>query len=293
MRLAFLFLLAAVPAAAQTLAPRPVQAVLSGRFADPDLVESSGAARLARLPGVIFTLNDSGNPPQLFATDSAGRAIGRWLVPGTTNRDWETLSIGPCPDGACFYIGDTGDNAERRPQVVIYRVKVPELAVFKGAASRDPARTDSAVVRYPDGSHDVEASWVGDAGDVLLVTKGRSGGVKLFRVPASAFGRREPVTAVLVQPVPITPFPAFGRLVTDAARSPDGRSVVIRTYTELYVFPLLGDGRIGPLTKSCNVAGLEPQGEGITWLDDRRLLLTSEARTGSGAGPLHIVSCDG
>lgn len=293
MRLAFLFLLAAVPVAAQTLAPRPVQAVPSGRFADPELRESSGAARLARLPGVIFTLNDSGNPPQLFATDSTGRAIGRWLVPGVTNRDWETLSVGPCPAGTCFYIGDTGDNLEQRPRVVIYRVKVPDLAVFKGAANRDPARADSAVVRYPDGSHDVEASWIGDEGDVLLVSKGRSGGVRLYRVPASAFGKREPVTAALVQPVPITPFAAFGRLVTDAARSPDGGTVVIRTYTELYFFPLLGDGRLGPLAKSCNVAGLEPQGEGITWLDEQRLLLTSEARTGMGPGPLHIVRCDG
>lgn len=293
MRLAPLFLLAAVPAAAQTLVPRPVQAVLTGRFADPDLRESSGVARNPGGPRVLITINDSGNPPELFATDSTGRAIGRWLVPGTTNRDWETLSVGPCPDGTCFYIGDTGDNLERRPQVVIYRVKAPDLSVFRGAANRDPARVDSAMVRYPDGSHDTEASWVGDAGDVFLVTKGRSGGVKLFRVPAGAFGKREPVTAVLVQPVPIPPLPALGRLVTDAARRPDGGAVVIRTYSELYFFPLLGDGRLGPLAKSCNVAGLEPQGEGITWLDDRRLLLTSESRAGMGAGPLHVVTCDG
>ncbi|HSB52851.1 MAG TPA: hypothetical protein VLD58_00770 [Gemmatimonadales bacterium] len=291
MRLASFFLLLAVPAAAQTLAPRPVQAVLTGRFQEHDLTESSGVARISSVPRVIFTLNDSGNPPEIFATDSSGRAIGRWLVPGASNRDWESLSIGPCPAGSCFYIGDTGDNAERRGQVVIYRVTIPALATFRGAADHTPTRLDSAVVRYPDAPHDAEAAWVADAGDYFIVTKGRSGGVRLFRVPASAFGRNEVVTAVLVQQLPIDPLPAFGRLVTDAARSPDGRQVVIRTYTELYFFPLLGDARLGPVTRSCNLAGLEPQGEAVTWLDDRRLLLTSEASI--GAGVIHIVSCDG
>jgi hypothetical protein len=293
MRLASLFLLLAVPAAAQTLAPRPVQALLTGRFQDPDLRESSGAARTVMAPGVIFTLNDSGNPPEIFATDSSGRAIGRWLVTGASNRDWEALSIGPCPTGSCFYIGDIGDNAERRDRVVIYRVKVPALQVFLGSADRAPVRLDSALVRYPDTPHDAEATWVGDTGDYFIVTKGRSGGVKLFRVPSAAFGRSQVVTAVLVQQVPIEPVPAFGRLVTDAARSLDGRQVVIRTYTEVYFFPLLGDGRLGPVARSCNVAGLEPQGEAVTWLDQRRLLLTSEAREGMGAGPIHIVSCEG
>jgi hypothetical protein len=291
MRLALLAIIIAVPLSAQTLAPRPVQAVLTGRFQEPDLTESSGAVRTASAPALIFTINDSGNPPEIFATDSTGRAIGRWRVPGATNRDWEALSVGPCPAGSCFYIGDTGDNAERRAQVIIYRVKLPALPVFRGAGDRSATALDSAMVRYPDGSHDAEAAWVGDAGDYFIVTKGRSGGVKLFRVPASAFGKREAVTAVLVQPLPISPLPAFGRLVTDAARSPDGRTLVVRTYTELYFFPLLGDGRLGPLTKSCNVAGLEPQGEGVTWLDDRRLLLTSEASI--GAGVIHIVTCDG
>jgi len=285
--------LAAPAGCARTLAPRPARAVLTGRFQDPDLRESSGVARSRAHPRVLFTINDSGNPPEVFATDSSGRPLGRWLVPGIRNRDWEALSIGPCPAGSCFYIADIGDNLEREPQVVIYRVRVPAgLQVFRGVADPGPLDLDSAVVRYPDGPHDAEATWVDDTGDLFIVTKGRSGGVKLFRVRAAAFLARQPVTATLVQRLPIEPEQRVGRLVTDAARSPDGRRVAIRTYTELYLFPRAPAGRLGPPTV-CNVAGLEPQGEGLDWLDDRRLVLTSEAPPGTTAGPIHIVSCGG
>ena len=293
MRAALLLLTIASPTATQTLAPRPVQAVLTGSFQDPDLRESSGVTRSSTQRGVLFTINDSGNPPEIFAIDSSGRPLGRWLVPGAGNRDWEALASGPCPAGTCFYIGDIGDNLERRPRIVIYRVRIPGLQVFRGAADTGPLNLDSALVRYPDGAHDAEAMWVGDAGDVLIVSKGRNGGVRLYRVPASAFGRAQPVTAVLVQPVPIESSWFFGRLVTDAARSPDGRRVALRTYSEIYLFPLLNGGRLAEPAIVCNIAGLEPQGEGIVWLDHRRLLLTSEAPTGTRAGPIHIVTCGG
>lgn len=148
------------------------------------------------------------------------------------------------------------------------------------------------MVRYPDGPHDVEAMWVEADGSVALVSKGRSGGVRLFRVPASGFGAAGGVDAQLLQVLPIAPDQSLGRWVTDAARAPDGRRVAIRTYTELYLFPQLPAGRLGtPVI--CNVAGLERQGEGVEWLDDRRLLLTSEAGPRGAPGPIHIVRCDG
>jgi hypothetical protein len=267
-----------------------VQAILTGAFQDPDLRESSGVVRGGTQPGLLFTINDSGNPPEIFATDSSGRPIGRWVVPVIRNRDWEALSTGNCPGGSCFYIGDIGDNAEKQSQVVVYRIRIPAIETFRGVPEKGPLGLDSAVVRYPDGAHDAEAMWVGDIGELFIVSKGRGGSIKLYRVAASAFGSRDPSVATLVQTLPITPAPLLGRLVTDASRSPDGRRIAIRTYTEIYFFPVQG-GRLAPTFTACNLAGLEPQGEGITWLDDRRLLLTSEAPQGTRAGPIHIVTC--
>lgn len=278
-----------LPLAGQTLAARPVQAVRTGVLRDPSLRESSGLSRSRHLPGILFTVNDSGNDPEVFATDSSGRTLGRWRIPGTRNRDWEAIASGPCPAGWCLYLGDIGDNLERQPQVVIYRVREPQrIQASAAGAGAAPLDLDSAVVRYPDGAHDAEAIWVDDTG-LYIVTKGRSREVRLFRVPGRAFGAGTALTAELLQVLPIEPDQRIGRWVTDASRSPDGRTIAVRTYSELYLFPALPGGRLGTPV-SCNLAGLEPQGEGVTWLDDRRLALTSEA-FGPSPGPVHIVTC--
>src|SRR5262245_51180261 len=107
-------------AAAQLLAPRPVQVLFKGTFQEPDLTEASGVAVSSTFPRVLYTINDSGNSPEVFAFDSTGRPLGRWRVPVVTNRDWEAISRGPCPAGSCIYLSDTGDNLERQKSVIIY-----------------------------------------------------------------------------------------------------------------------------------------------------------------------------
>lgn len=284
-----LFLCPLSSAAAQLLAPRPAEVLFSSTFQEPDLTESSGAAVSSTMPRVLYTINDSGNPPEIFAFDSTGRPLGRWQVPGVSNRDWEAISRGPCPAGSCLYLGDIGDNLERRRAVVIYRVAEPRrLARFRGAPDAALLDLDSLVLRYPDGPHDAEAMWVDDNGDVFVISKGRGPSISLYRVPGTGFGGAL-VVAELRQVLPIAPDQRLGRMVTDAALSPDGRLVAIRTYTEIYLFRTAGPGRLAAAPVSCNVAGLEKQGEGIAWLDPRRLLLTSEAV--GGPGPIHGVTC--
>lgn len=273
-------------AAAQLIAPKPVKVLAQGAFQEPDLTESSGVTTsgTARL---LYTINDSGNTPEIFATDSSGRPLGRWRVPVVRNRDWEAISRGPCPAGTCLFLADIGDNMERQPQVVIYRLREPEFKVFRGAESSQPLALDSLVLTYPDGAHDAEALWVDARGDVSIVSKGRNGTINYYWTPGTSF-TGTPVVAQLRQSLPITPDKNLGRLVTDAALSPDGRRVAIRTYSEIWFFPVAPAGRLATPT-SCNVAGLEKQGEGITWLDDRRLLLTGEAV--GGPGPIQVVTC--
>ncbi|HXI20626.1 MAG TPA: hypothetical protein VNH46_06050 [Gemmatimonadales bacterium] len=281
------------PLAAQMLPAPPLEVVQTGRFRDPALRESSAVVASHRIPGVLFTVNDSGNPPEIFAFDSTGRVWGRWRVPGTRNRDWEAMSLGPCPAGSCLYIGDTGDDLERRDAAVIYRIREPtRLARFRGAPDPTPTDLDSAVVRYPDGPHDVEALWVDDRADVYLASKGRHDAVHVYRLPGTAFGTGRGATAELVQILRIGPDPDLGRMVTDASRSPDGRRVALRTYGALYIYQVADDGRLAEPT-ACNLAGLQPQGEGIAWLDDRRILLTSESPPGTGAAPILVVTCSG
>jgi len=261
-------------------------------LADPQLTESSGVVRSRHIPGVLFTINDSGNQPIVFATDTSGRAIGTWLVPTVRNRDWESISAGPCPGGSCLYFGDTGDNREQQEYVVVYRVREPrKLARFLGATDASPLDLDSLVLSYPDGPHDVEAMYLDDAGTLFLVSKGRTKGALHFRIPRSAWSRRGVVRPELLGSLPL-PSRNSGDWVTDAARRPGGREVVVRTYNALYFFTMGADGRleVAAPAPACEVTGLEAQGEGVDWLDPTHLVLTSE-RGLFPAGTLRTIQC--
>lgn len=290
--LAVLLGLVTTPAAAQTAWRKepPAHVTRTGYFASPSITEASGAVASLSQPGVIWVVNDSGNEAVVYAVDSTGRDLGTFRLPGAINRDWEAIGLGPCPAGSCLLIGDIGDNLEQRQSVTLYRFPKPTVAAGGPAGLRQTAAVDSIRVRYPDGPHDVEGLYVDGRGDSYLVSKGRSRGIRLFRVGADAWSGQETVAA-FVQSVPIVPEVAIGQWVTDAALSPDGGRVAIRTYSAVFFFRVRDDGSLTPdEARACVVFDLEPQGEGVTWLDDRRLLLVSEAARTS-AGPLHVLEC--
>lgn len=261
-------------------------------FANPELTESSGVAASRTQPGVLWTHNDSGNDAVVYATDTLGRDLGSFEVTGATNVDWEAITVGPCRPAAarsCLFIGDIGDNLGNRPAITIYRV--PEPRVEHGSPHRRPTARAAAVrARFPDGPRDAEAMLLTSRGDMLILNKGGAA-IRLYRIPAAAWLGRRTVTAADLGPVPIVPERAALRLVTDAALAPDGVSVAVRTYREIF-FLRLEHGRLVPARPptACDAFGLQLQGEGVTWIDARHLALTSE-RTFIQAGSVAVISC--
>jgi len=231
----------------------------------------------------------------LYATNLAGDDLGRYLVPGATNYDWEDIALAPCLEdqGDCLYIADTGDNLERRRTVMLYIVPEPG-ARPRPAANDDPARVTARArairVKYPDGAHDVEAMWVEPNGAVQLVSKGWNGPIRRYRVPRTALDR-DTATAEVLDRLPIVPQRALGRLVTGAAISPSGERVAIRTYAEVFFYRRAGDRRLEEEGAPCWLGTLEPQGEGIAFLEDSTLVLTSEGVLGE-PGSIHKVRCE-
>lgn len=265
------------------------------------LVENSIAVTSVSQPGIVFGLNDSGNGPLLFAFDSTGRGRGFWEIERAANRDWEAAALAPCGTGlpTCLFIGDTGDNDARKDHVSVYLVDEP-TALDSMPASAVPLRIRARLdVRYSDHPHDVEAMYVTADRAVYLITKrrlldgsGRPRPALVFRVAPSAWDSSGTVTAQVVDSLPIVPGEAQGRQITDAALSPDGRRLAVRTYAEIFVFAMdsgrgLPQKDVEPIT--CRIAGLrEKQGEGIGWWPDQRhLILTSERKS----APFHIVEC--
>lgn len=263
----------------------------SGVFQRPGLRESSGVAVSRAHPGILWTHNDSGDGPFVYATDTAGADYGALRVAGAAAIDWEDMALGPCPSGrdSCLYFADTGDNGERRASVTVYAV--PEPAPPAGPADSLRSTAPAAVLElvYPGGPADVEAIYVTRDGALYLVTKGRARGIRLLRASRGAWASGAAVAAELVQTLPIEPDPFSGRWVTGAAVSPDGTRVVVRTYSELYVFTPAPDGTLSAPTV-CWLGRLEAQGEAVAFLDATTLVLTSEAPRDK-PGTIHLARC--
>jgi hypothetical protein len=283
----------AAPVAAQEIwtVERPGAARRTGTFANRLLTESSGVAASRRWPGVLWTHNDAGHDALLFATDTTGADLATFRLTGARNVDWEDIALGPCHGVTCVYLADTGDNDRARASVAIYRVPEP-VPHGNPDRLRATARAEVLAFRYPDGPHNVEALWVDPAGDAYLVTKQRRGRARLYRLPAEAWSSAGPVAAQALGSVPIE---AQGRAaggVTGAALSPGARWVAVRSYVAIYFFRRAASGALElparPL--ACDVLGLEPQGEGVTWLDEHHLALTSE-RGRWRRGTVAVVEC--
>ena len=61
-----------------------------------DVDENSASAASVARPGILYTINDSGHDPALFAFDTTGADRGRWRIEGAINRDWEAVAVGRC-----------------------------------------------------------------------------------------------------------------------------------------------------------------------------------------------------
>jgi hypothetical protein len=259
----------------------------TGLFKDPGVTESSGVAASRRQPGILWTHNDSGRRPRIYATDTLGRALGTFEVTGARNRDWEAIALGPCGRRECLYIADTGDNTQQRRSATIYRVPEPTLPGQRGRTDR----AEALEFRYPKGLWDVEAAFVDRTGAVYLITKGDGSAPALYRLGTDAWEARDLVRAELLGRLPLDTR-SLGNRVTDAALSPSGGKVALRTYLALYLFDF--DPSTDPPLRAtgiaCDAAGLQLQGEGLTWLSDRELALTSESGLGT-RGSVVLLGC--
>jgi len=277
------------PRLLQELAPLPA-----------DLREASGLAVSRTQPGVIWSHNDSGDAPTLYALDLKGRLLAKVGVMNATAVDWEDIASGPCPagigPGPCLYIADTGNNNQSRDVVTVFVVAEPMIS---GA---DPSQALTANARrfryrYPNLHEDTEAIAVLPNGDVTVVTKGRTPTISFFGFSKADVERAvtldEVLTATNEGDTGISPDQGLGRWVTAAAMSPDGRTLAVRTYSEIFFYALeitpQGD-RWRDLHKPCFLGDLEPQGEAIDYLDDKTLLIGSETSDGR-QGVMHRVQC--
>ena len=249
---------AVVPAARASVGP---EAQVAYRVSDPRITEASGLAPSRRHPGIVYMHNDSGDGPRIFAVGPDGRTRAIFTLAGAGNRDWEGMA--PGRDGAgrpALFVADIGDNLGGQwPFVTVYRVQEP------ARVRSQTLRATAFRLRFRDGPRDAESVLIHPRTNRLYIASKRVRGA-LYEAPprlrTSGFNMLRKVGDA----------PA---VATDAAFAPDGRSFVIRTYTEAYVYAMTpaGPGRrldVVPLPG-------QDQGESIAYgLNGTSLLAGSE-----------------
>ena len=274
----------AEPAPAQAPPAAPATPVQLATLEERAVRESSGLAASRRNPGILWTHNDSGDGPFVYAFDRGGRSRGTFRVEGASAGDWEDVAAGPGPSAGqpYLYVGDIGDNEKRRESVVVYRFPEPEVrADSAGAAGAPPRPTQPAEairLKYPDGAHNAEALLVHPStGDLYVVTKGAEGaGVYKLAAP---FDAASPHTLARVALLRGPDF--FGTLVTGGDVSPDGRRVALCDYAQGYELTLpegaQGFDEVWKQKPTVVPLGLRMQGEAVCYrLDGAALFATSE-----------------
>ncbi len=215
----------------------------------------------------VLVMNDGGEELAVHLLDDACQVVDVHTAP-IDPYDPEDMAV--TADGT-IWLADTGDNDATRSTVALHVL-------------RPDGTTGLFRLAYPDGPHDAEALLVAPDGTPYVVTKEVFGASGVYR-PASPLvdGGTVPLARVAGVNMTLTgtvggPVGRAGQLlVTGGAVSADGRHLALRTYTDAYVWPLVGGDVVGALAGDPVTIPLpaSPQGEAIGFATDGASLLVA------------------
>lgn len=129
----------------------------SGFISAKDIDEASGLAHSRRSEDMLWTHNDSGNQPLLYAVGTDGRLRGKVRIKGVKNVDWEDMAAFSMDGQAWLLIADVGDNGGRRRDCVLHIIAEPDAAALSPDRELVVDVAWSIPFKYPDQPHDCES----------------------------------------------------------------------------------------------------------------------------------------
>ena len=190
--------------------------------------ESSGLACSTRDKHLLWTHNDSGHMPIIYAMDSTGRDLGAFHLEDIESRDWEDMDAFKYQGKHYLLIADTGDNFRMLWDYRISIIKEPKIGK-KNRSAISPAW--SFTFKYEDGSsYDVEAVAVDVSREKIVLLTKRTPHALMFELPLKPLDEEQVQVAVKTG--------EFNDIVKSSALdiSADGKLMSINTYRRIHLY---------------------------------------------------------
>lgn len=208
-----------------------------------------------------YTHNDSGGDNKLFKINMHGTLLGEMAIKNSSNIDWEDITH---DDEGNIYIGDFGNNANKRKNLRIYKI------------DKDFQSTDTISFSYADQQEfppakkernfDCEGFFWND-GELNIISK--NWGYKCVKRYVVPDQKGDYVLE------PVEEFYLNG-MITAADISPDGRKIVLLSYGKLYLFDLVPGHPLFSQPYKCINFYRGGQAEAVTFINNDDLLITNE-----------------
>lgn len=238
---------------------------------NPRLEEVSGIAFSHIHPNLIYAHTDSGGEAAVYMLDSLGKEIGKIILKGLKNRDWEDIAVGLGPDGKSYiYIAEIGDNLARYSSVYVHRI--PEPRVIQTLIEE---KAVSVELNYPGGARDAETLMLDPLDKRLYIVSKRDKKNNLYSFSWDQFGNKEEIKLDKH-----LEFPFSSSVAGDISK--DGCHILIKNYFAVYYW-IRKEGESLTETLASTPVSLpyvpEPQGEAIAFSSSMKSYFTiSEKR---------------
>ena len=173
----------------------------------------------AASPDSLWWLNDSGNAPELYLTNSKGELLYTLEVPGAVNIDWEGLAA---DDKGNIFIGEFGNNRNQRKDLKFYVYNLHDKSV-KTITFRYPDQT-AFPPPYQAWNFNMEGV-IWHQNQLHLFSKNTTGKGMKYTKHYTLPDQPGDYEATLIDSIALKK-----RVVTGAAISPNGKQLVLLAY---------------------------------------------------------------
>jgi len=252
----------------------------------PQTLKEISGTETTKQSNLIWTLNDSGNKANIYGLDTNG-VIKKELKINAKNHDWEDLTSDKHGN---FYIGDFGNNLNKRKNLAILKISSDSLNNSKKTNIERISFRYANQEKFPPKKKklhfDCEAFFHFNDSLYLFTknrVKGNFGKTFLYKIPA----KKGHHVAKLVST--FNTCPETDCWITSADISDDGKKVALLSPKSVWLFTDYNKDDFLNGTATEIPLNYRSQKEGICFKDENTLYITDEKTHGSGGNLYELL----